>query len=144
MHQREVMSDLMALRQLLNNGDPSSSEGGSRSIGPDAGQAESNVGEETATNSSSNSSDQLADSPSSQEGGASPATPADDMQTPAATDRSTFRPWGELPPRVLDAMLQATPSDFLPGYEEVTRDYYRRLAEPTNFDSRPDAQYQLE
>jgi hypothetical protein len=41
-------------------------------------------------------------------------------------------------------MLQATTSDFLPGYEEVTRDYYRRLAEPTTFDSRPDAQHQLE
>lgn len=37
--------------------------------------------------------------------------------------------WGELPPQVREQLLNALPEKFLPAYETLIEEYYRRLAE---------------
>ena len=37
--------------------------------------------------------------------------------------------WGHLPPRDREQMLQNTPDKFLPKYELLIEQYYKRLAE---------------
>jgi hypothetical protein len=42
----------------------------------------------------------------------------------------TLPAWGELSPHQREQMLQLPPEDFLPKYQEMIEDYYRRLSEP--------------
>jgi hypothetical protein len=66
-----------------------------------------------------------------------PATDSEDQLTErrtAAADAAAMealvkRVWGHLPDRVREEMQNATEEEFLPKYQEVIEDYFRRLAE---------------
>ena len=42
----------------------------------------------------------------------------------------TLPGWGQLSPHEREQMLQLPPEDFLPKYQEMIEDYYRRLSQP--------------
>ncbi len=92
--------------------------------------------------------------PPKQDGGKAKATnrPANVANDPTATKKlgrmnaeqirsmlAKLPGWGELPARDRERMLDAPPEDFLPEYQEMIENYYRRLSQPSG-DETPGAE----
>ncbi len=124
---QRIQEDILArLEHLLNEAkkQQGSASSSSSSSASSSAQSQSQPGKQAQKSQGQERKPNASDS--SPEAGDPPARVDGDINTLFEEDRAE---WGALPQRVRDLLLQGRDEKFSSVYEQLTREYYRRLAE---------------
>ena len=122
--QERIVADLAKIIEQVRKQSQASSSGSS----PRRGSAGNNRGQNPKQSSTDKPNDQRSDKPSRN---SSNRVGKNDVRRPdmAAMKGLMKDAWGNLPQREREQMMQAPPDEFLPKYELLIENFYKRLAD---------------